>query len=276
MPEAAYDAGMMREAEFSSGGRRIRYVEAGAGWVVVLLHAFPLSAAMWRPQLESVPDGFRFITPDFAGFGGSTPLDATPTMDAYAEDVVALMDHLEIERATIGGLSMGGYVTFALFRKARERFLGLVLANTRPQADTPEGLDGRRKMRQLVADRGVGAVADQMLPKLLGETSRRERPELERDVRSLIDANSAGGVTAAIDAMMQRPDSTPLLAKIGRPALILAGEEDTLIPRADAEAMDTAIARSRLVVLERAGHLSNMETPDAFSAALADFLTSNL
>jgi pimeloyl-ACP methyl ester carboxylesterase len=231
---------------------------------------------MWRPQLERIPDGFRFIAPDFAGFGGSASLAATPTMDAYADDVLALLDHLEIERATIGGLSMGGYVTFALFRKAPERFLAVVLANTRPQADTPVGRQGRQKMRQLVADRGVSAVADQMLPKLLGETSRRERRQLEGHVRSLIEANSAAGVAAAIDAMMQRPDSTPLLATIGRPALILAGEEDTLIPRADADAMDAAIARSRLVVLERAGHLSNMETADEFSAALADFLTSNL
>jgi pimeloyl-ACP methyl ester carboxylesterase len=231
---------VIREAELNVGDRRIHYYEAGAGWPVVLLHAFPLSAAMWRPQLERV------------------------------------LDALEIERATIGGLSMGGYITFALYRKAPERFLGIVLANTRPQGDTPEGREGRMKMRQLVADRGVGAVADQMLPKLLGETSRRERRHLEGQVRALIEANTAEGVAAAIESMMQRADSTPLLPTIGRPALIIAGDEDTLIPTSDAETMNTSIPRSHLVVLERAGHLSNLEMPEEFSAALANFLQSNL
>jgi pimeloyl-ACP methyl ester carboxylesterase len=267
---------MVREAEVASGDRHIRYLEAGAGWPVLLLHAFPLTANMWEPQLDSVPDGFRFIAPDLAGFGGSSPLPAAPTMDGYADDVAALLDRLEIERATIGGLSMGGYVTFALYRKAPERFLGVVLANTRPQADTPEGRDGRMKMRQLVNERGVGAVADQMMPKLLGETTRRHRAGVESRVRALIESNTASAVAAALQAMMQRPDSTPELAKIGRPTLIIAGDEDTLIPRADAETMNTRIARSRLIVLDAAGHLSNMEVPDEFSAALADFLTSNL
>ena len=267
---------MVREAEVRRGERRLRYLESGSGWPVVLLHAFPLSAEMWRPQLDSIPKGFRYIAPDLGGFGGSSPVPGTPTMDRYAEDVTTLLDHLEIERATIGGLSMGGYVTFALYRKAPERFLGVVLAKTRPQADTPEGREGRQKMRQLVEDRGVGAVADQMMPKLLGETSREHRAGLDRRVRALIEANSAAGVGAAIDAMMQRPDSTPDLPRIGRPTLILAGDEDTLIPRADAETMNASIPRSRLVVLDRAGHLSNLEVPDEFSAALADFLTSNL
>ena len=267
---------MVREAEVKSGSRRIRYLESGSGWPVVLLHAFPLSAEMWREQFEHIPDGFRFIAPDLAGFGATSPLDQAPTMDAYAADVGALLDHLEIERATIGGLSMGGYITFALYRKAPERFLGVVLANTRPQADTPEGRDGRMKMRQLVGERGVGAVADQMMPKLLGETSRQHRAGLERRVRALIEANTAAGVAAAIEAKMQRPDSTPDLEKIGRPTLIVAGDEDTLIPRADAEVMNARIPRSRLVVLDAAGHLSNLEVPDEFSAALADFLTANL
>lgn len=267
---------MIREAELNVGDRRIHYYEAGAGWPVVLLHAFPLSAAMWRPQLERVPDGFRVIAPDLAGFGGSSRLASAPSMEGYAADVVHLLDALEIERATIGGLSMGGYITFALYRKAPERFLGVVLANTRPQGDTPEGREGRVKMRQLVGDRGVGAVAEQMLPKLLGETSRRERRHLEAQVRTLIEANTAEGVAAAIESMMQRADSTPLLPTIGRPALIIAGDEDTLIPTSDAETMNTSIPRSHLVVLERAGHLSNLEMPEEFSAALANFLQSNL
>jgi 3-oxoadipate enol-lactonase len=267
---------MVDAAELKIGDRRIRYVDSGAGWPVVLLHAFPLTAEMWRPQLERVPDGWRFVAPDLAGFGGSSPLQGPPTMDGYADDVLALLDHLQVDFATIGGLSMGGYITFALLRKAPERFTAVVLANTRAHADTPEGLEGRKKMRQLLAERGVSAVADQMLPKLLGERSRHQRPELERQVRDMIEANDATGVGDAIDAMMQRPDSTPLLARIGRPALIVTGDGDVLIPVADAEEMHDQIPRSRLVVLEGAGHLSTLEAPQEFSAALTDFLASNL
>lgn len=267
---------MFREAELTRGGRRMRYLEAGSGWPVVLLHAFPLSSEMWRPQLETVPDGWRFIAPDLGGFGGSSPLRPPATMDAFAQDVIALLDHLELDGAAIGGLSMGGYITFALYRLAPERFTALLLANTRAQADTPEGRQARMKMRQLVLESGASAVADQMLPKLLGERSHRERRGLERDVRALIEANSAAGVAAAIDAMLERPDSAPLLSTIARPTLIVTGDEDVLIPPADAESMHKRIERSRLVVLEGAGHLSNLEVPDEFSAALGDFLTSNL
>ena len=242
----------------------------------MLLHGFPLMAEMWRPQFDHVPDGWRFVVPDLAGFGGSSPLQGPPTMDGYADDVLALLDHLKIDNATIGGLSMGGYITFALLRKAPERFTAAILGNTRAQTDTPEGREGRQKMRQLVAERGVSAVADQMLPKLLAHRSRQERPELERQVRQMIEMNGVQGVGDAIDAMMQRPDSTPLLARIGRPALIVTSDGDTLIPVADAEAMHNQIRRSRLVVLEGAGHLSNLEAPQEFSSALNDFLASNL
>jgi pimeloyl-ACP methyl ester carboxylesterase len=132
------------------GGRSVRYLENGAGWPVVLVHAFPLNAEMWRPQLRHVPAGFRFIAPDLRRFGesGGDPGDL-PTMDDYAADIAGLLDALEIERAVIGGLSMGGYVTFALFRAAPERFAGMVLADTRSQADTPAARDGRRTMTEL-------------------------------------------------------------------------------------------------------------------------------
>src|SRR5262245_22754556 len=151
------------------GGRSIRYLENGAGWPVVLIHAFPLNADMWLPQLRRVPDGFRFIAPDLRSFGESDVAAAPlPTMDDYAADIVGVLDALEIERGVIGGLSMGGYVTFALFRAAPERFSGMVLADTRSQADTPAGRESRVAMAQLVRAEGTRAIADQMIPKLLG------------------------------------------------------------------------------------------------------------
>jgi pimeloyl-ACP methyl ester carboxylesterase len=229
---------------------------------------------MWRPQLEAPPQGWRLIAPDLRGFGPSAG-DAAATMDDMASDVAAFLDALEIDRATIGGLSMGGYVTFALFRLAPERFNGVVLADTRAQADTPQGREGRRKMLDLLRERGPSGIADDMLPKLLGETSKRERPRLQAVVREMIEANSAEGIRGAIEAMMGRPDSTPQLERMTCPTLVLVGDEDTLTPPADAGALDLQLSRSHLVTLPRAGHLSNLEAPDDFTRALSDFLTSN-
>ena len=268
---------MITEQRTRTSAGTTRYLEAGAGWPVVLIHAFPLSADMWRSQLERVPDGWRFIAPDLRGFGpGAEAPAAPPTMDDYAADVGSLLDALEIERGVIGGLSMGGYVTFALFRRAPERFSAMVLADTRSQADTPEGRTARRTMSELVRASGVGAVADQMLPKLLGETSRRERPELAGVVRGLIEANTTSAVDGALHAMLTRPDSTPDLPRISIPALVICGEEDVLTPPADSEALHRAISRSQLVLLPGAGHLSALEDADGFSVALVNFLGSNL
>ena len=268
---------MVQDHRIELSGRPARYLEAGAGWPLVLLHAFPLSADMWRPQLDRVPPGWRLIAPDLRGFGASAlPPDESPTLDDYASDVVTLLDHLELERAVIGGLSMGGYVTFALLRIAPERFSGVVLANTRPQADTPEGKESRRAMSELVRSKGPGAVADKMLPNLLGQTTRRSRPEVERDVRRLIVANRVEAIDGAIHAMLERPDSTTGLGRITIPTLVTAGEEDVLIPPREAEALRDAIPRSQLVLLPGVGHLANMEAPADFSEALQNFLLSNL
>ncbi len=232
---------------------------------------------MWRPQLDAVPNGCRFIAPDLPGFGGEDPPPtANPSVDTYADDVVALLDALEIDRAVIGGLSMGGYVTFALFRRAPERFSGMLLADTRSSADTPEGKTARRAMSELVKTQGPSAVADQMIPKLLGKTTRASRPHVEHGVRRLIEANTIRGIDDAIYAMMGRPDSTPDLGRISMPTLVIVGEEDALTPVSDSEAIHNAIDRSHLVVLEGAGHLSNIEVPDDFSEVLQNFLVSNL
>ena len=263
-----------------AGRRRVRYLAAGAGWPLLLVHGFPLNAEMWRPQLERVPDNWRFIAPDLRGFGPSpAEMEIEPsamTMDEYAGDLIELLDALEIDRAVIGGLSMGGYVTLALFRRAPERFSGLVLVDTRSQADTPEGRQARRAMSEVLRRSGPAPIADQMLPKLLGPTSQQEQPALADDVRRLITSNSIGGIDAAIHAMMSRPDSTPDLARVAAPTLVVVGEEDVLTPVADSRLLSRSIPRSRLVVLPQAGHLSNLEVPDEFSRAVEDFLNSNL
>jgi 3-oxoadipate enol-lactonase len=268
---------MVREFHVEVGGRRVRYLEAGAGWPLVLIHAFPLNADMWRPQLDGVPRGWRFIAPDVRGFGARAFVpSATATLDQMAKDIAGLLDELEIDRAAVGGLSMGGYLTMALLRVAPERVTAIVLANTRPQAETPDGRQGREKMIELVRTRGPSAVADQMLPKLLGETSLRARPHLSPMIRRMIEANPAEGIACAVHAMKERPDSTPQLSAFSGPALVIAGEEDTLIPVSESESMHALLSRSHLVLLATAGHLSNLEVPDDFSEALGNFLNANL
>jgi 3-oxoadipate enol-lactonase len=244
---------------------RMAWLDAGAGWPVVLLHAFPLSADMWRPQLDRIPDGWRVIAPNYLSPGAVA-------MDDYAEDVLGLLDGLEIDDAVIGGLSMGGYVTFAMFRKEPSRFTGMILADTRSQADTAQTREGRVRLREVLAKEGPRGVADQMLPKLLCQSAG----DVARDARAMIESAAPDAIDAAIGALMTRPDSTPGLAAISCSTLVVVGDQDAITPVAEAEAMQRAIPRSALCVIPDAGHLSSLEQPEAFSRALGDFLLAHL
>ena len=257
---------------------RLRYIEAPAvgsdrpRGTLLLLHAFPLNARMWEPQLAIAARGWRIVAPQLRGMdGGSTDLPAT-SMDDHAADVIDLLDALHIEEAVVAGLSMGGYVAFSLFRHAANYVRALVLADTRAQADTPEGKDARHRMIALVREKGAAAVADEMIPKLLGEHSRLTRPELAEHVRALILSSSPEAIANAVMALMTRPDSTPLLSSIHCPTLIIVGEQDTLTPPSLSEEMYRAISVAEYVAVPNAGHLSNLEQPEAFNAALARFL----
>jgi pimeloyl-ACP methyl ester carboxylesterase len=244
--------------------------------VFVLLHAFPLNARMWEPQFELAALGWRVIAPHFRGFDGGHKDPPASTVDDYAGDVVDLLDALHVGDAVVGGLSMGGYVAFALLRLAPRYVRGLVLADTRSQADTPEGKKGRTRMLQLLADNpdnGPAAIAAEMIPKLLGSTTLAEGPAVSDRVRDLILSSPASAIAGGIRALMSRPDSTPLLAAVHCPTLIVVGEEDTLTPPAASEEMTRAIAGSTLTIIPGAGHLSSLEQPAAFNSALAAFLT---
>ena len=232
---------------------------------IVFLHAFPLQAAMWEPALGSLPDGWRGVAPEFR-------LEQGIRMADLAGDVVDLLDHLGVTQAVVCGCSMGGYVLFELWKSAPRYLSAVGLVSTRPGADNEEGRKNRQKMIEQVDREGVEAVANQMAPKLLGATTQRDKPDLLTDVRALILSNTRDRVKAAVTAMMERGDSTPLLAKIDLPALIVHGAEDTLIPPAEAEGMHRAIRNSQLELIPRSGHLPNIEQPDLFSAVLSEFL----
>jgi len=258
--------------------RTVRYLEAGSGRTVILLHAFPLSADQWLPQLHRVPPGWRLIAPDVRGFRGvgqayqEVGLEGA-TMASHAADVLALMNHLDLDTAVVGGLSMGGYITLAVAKAAARRLDGLVLADTRAVPDTEEGRAGRDAMIALVHEQGPAAVAEALLPKGIGETTRRDQPELEDAVRTMVGRNTAEAIASALRAMKLREDSTALLSGLQCPALVICGNEDALTPPAESEAMAAAIPDADLVLLPGAGHLSNLEAPMAFTDALTRFLS---
>ena len=271
------------------GGRRLSYIERparGAGRPLVLLHAFPFNADMWAPQFEAVPDDWRIIAPDFRGFGASDADSGDlaaggPSIDDYARDLVALLHALGVREAVFGGLSLGGYVAFALLRLLRREgpgaaqgpgMAGLVLADTRPQADTAEGRANRLRMVDLLEREGTAAVARSLLPRLVAEETRRRRPDVPERVRELMLAARPPAIAAALYRMMDRPDSTGLLAGIRCPTLIVVGERDELTPPELSYQMQARIPNATIAVLPDTGHMSNLENPEGFNAALTRFL----
>jgi 3-oxoadipate enol-lactonase len=239
---------------------------------LLLIHGFPLSARMWEPQFVLADYGWHVIAPQLRGFDGGSEETVATSVDDYAGDIIDLLDALHIDEAVIGGLSMGGYITLAMFRHAPRYFRGMVLADTRAQADSPEGIEARKRLHAQVCRDGVTAAADEMLPKLVGESTVRHQPEVVEAVRRLIISNSTAPVAGAITALMTRPDSTPWLSNIHCPTLILVGDQDVLTPVGFSEEMHRAIGGSELKVIPDAGHMSNMEQPAAFNAAVAHFL----
>lgn len=257
---------------------RVRYLEAlpadgvRARGALVLLHAFPLNARMFEPQLALSAQGWRVIAPHLRGFDHGDQDAPAASVDEYAGDVVDLLDSLHIHEAVIGGVSMGGYVALALFRHAPRYFQGLVLADTRAEADAPAAVEGRQRMLALVREHGPQAVADEMIPNLLGKTTRATQPEVADRVRSLVLASSGAAIAGAVRALMTRPDSTELLKRVHCPTLVIVGDEDTITPRPFSDVLQAGIAGAELAVVPRAGHLSSLEQPAAFNGALSTFL----
>lgn len=241
-----------------------------SGLPVILLHAFPLNASMWAPQREALADR-TVLAPDFPGFGGQ-PSAGTADLDDFARAALRHLEDAGIARAVVVGLSMGGYVAFRLHDLAPDRIAGLVLADTKAGTDDPAGKARRTDQAARLRSEGVGWLPEAMLPGLLGETTRRVRPEVVARVRALIASADPEGVARALEAMRERPDSTVRLASIAVPVLVLVGEEDTLTPPAEARKIADGVPDGRLVVIPAAGHLSNLENPAAFNAALAEFV----
>lgn len=232
---------------------------------LLLVHAFPLDARMWEPQLAALSDGVAVVAPHLPGFGGTPGAGPVTSMGSAAERCLEALDAAGVERAVVCGLSMGGYVAFELWRRSRGRVIGLVLANTRAGADTQEGAAGRRALAERLRSEGSQFLVDAPPPLLSAGAS----DELRRRVREMIAGQPAAAIAAAALGMAERPDSTPDLATIDVPTLIVTSDGDTLMPAEITSTMADRIPGAELAVIQGAGHLSNLEAPGAFDELLA-------
>jgi 3-oxoadipate enol-lactonase len=252
------------------GKAKLFFVDTGGtGEPVVLLHAFPLDGRMWEAQAKELGAQNRVIVPDLPGFGRSANVPFT-SMEQAADDVIAVLDALEIARATVAGLSMGGYVTLALTRRHASRVSRLGLCDTRAEADSAETRKGREVNMALVAREGVGALVEKMLPSLLSPEASLETKER---VRSIGGSQTQEGVTAALGAMRDRADATPWLPSFEMPALVVVGALDTLSPLSCSNAMANKLPHVELEVIPGSGHLANLEKPAAFTGTLSRLLS---
>lgn len=249
----------------------LSYVDRGAGIPILFVHGFPLDGTLWQPQVDSLSDEYRVIVPDLRGFGGST-VSRAMTMEQYADDLRVILDELRIDGVVLAGLSMGGYVALAFCRLAPNRLRGLVLADTRPQADSDEARANRTATARQVMEDGAAALADSMLEKLLSPATFENQPDLVNTVRDTMARQSVSGIVAALYGMAERSDSRPMLGDISVPTLVVVGAHDVITPVAEAASMVETIPGSELVVIPDAGHLSNLEQPQVFNRAVREFL----
>ncbi|HWC16213.1 MAG TPA: alpha/beta fold hydrolase [Terriglobales bacterium] len=260
--------------QFSSDDIQMYYEIDGTGFPVVLLHPFPVHHEFWAPVRAKLANRYQLILPDLRGHGRSAPGKGTATMSKHARDLVSLLQAVNLPRAFFVGVSIGGYILFELWRQARERFAGLLLSNTRAEPDTDQGRTNRLKS---IADsrlHGAGPFFDTQVQNLIGESTRRNRPDLVAQARAMMQIMTVEGLAAVQQGMAERPDSVPTLRTINVPTLIVAGEEDTLTPVANAQLMQKHISGARLNVLPRAGHYAAFENPEEYARVLRQFLDS--
>ena len=255
-------------------GTTLSYEERGpaTGLPVVLLHGFPLDARMWEAQAAAMADaGHRVIAPDLRGFGKSAS-DAPFTIESLADDVHALLGAIGAVPFVLVGLSMGGYVALAYARKYPADLRGLVLVDTKAEADTPDGKAGRQKMIDLVRKEGSKAIADQMMPKMLAKDAAGQRPQPAETLRRIMEACPPKTIENALAAMRDRPDRSGELGSIKVPTLVIVGESDQITPPDVAQSMAKKIPGAQLVTIRGAGHMSPMEQPEQMNRALKGFL----
>ncbi|HZT01144.1 MAG TPA: alpha/beta hydrolase [Steroidobacteraceae bacterium] len=259
----------------SLNGIELAFEEIGSGsHALLLVHGHPFDHSMWQPQLGPIAElGWRVIAPDLRGYGASGIAGEKTTLDLFARDQIALLDHLGIEKAVIAGLSMGGQIVMEICRLAPTRVRGIVLAATFPQAETALGKQQRLATAERLAREGMAVYAGETLSRMLAARSIESLPDVAEHVLRMMRSAPPAGAAAALRGRAERPDYADTLEHLDRPALIVVGDDDAFTTRQDAERMQTLLKGSRLLWLPGVGHMPNLEQPQAFNTALAEFLT---
>lgn len=240
---------------------------------VLFIHGFPLDHLMWRHQVAGL-SRWHCIAPDLAGAGTSSgPASADDySIAGYANDLIRLLDDQQIDQVVVCGLSMGGYIAFELLRQVPERIRAAILCNTKPAADTAEARRGRDVMAAKARNEGARGIAEELVPRLLAHAARERQPEVVREVTEIVERQPVSGIVGALRALRERPDSTPLLGKIGIPVLVVAGDDDQITPAAGMREMARAIPGATFALIPDAGHLTPLEQPAVLTTVLSDFL----
>jgi pimeloyl-ACP methyl ester carboxylesterase len=258
----------------NAGGVRLNVVDEGSGTPILFVHGFPLSHDMWRGQLQ-LSAKYRLIVPDLRGFGDSEVVPGKATMPQMADDCAALLDAMHVrDKIVLCGLSMGGYVGMQFVKRHGERLRGLVLCDTRAAADSPEARETRLKMADHVRRHGTAAVAEAMVPKLFGQATFADKPEIVAELRNTIENSHPDAIAAAQLGMAEREDVRAMLPSIAVPTLVVVGREDAISPIDEMRAMAEAVPGAKFHIVEGAGHMSPLEMPDEFNRVLSEFVDS--
>ena len=258
----------------SVNGIRIAYDDVGSGTdALLLVHGHPFNRSMWRPQLQALQSSsWRVIVPDLRGYGESTVVPGKTTLDVFAADLAALLDHLGVDHVVLGGLSMGGQIVMEFCRQYPSRVRGVLLAATSPVAEAEEGKRARNAMADRLLREGMDGYAGEVLAKMVGPSCMAEQPSVAAHVIAMMRGTDPHGAAAALRGRAERPSYEPTLAELAVPALICVGDEDAFTTRAEAELMRTLLRRSELRWFRDVGHMPNLERSDEFNAALESFL----
>ncbi|MEU9038410.1 alpha/beta fold hydrolase [Streptomyces sp. NPDC048352] len=245
------------------------------GEAVLLVHGHPFNRSMWAPQAAALTAaGYRVIAPDLRGYGENPASGEQTLLADFADDLAALLAHLGIEQAVVGGVSMGGQIALELRLRHPGLVRALVLCDTSPAPESEDGRKSRRELAGRLLAEGMRPYTEEVIDKMLAPYNVTGQPEAAARVRAMMCATDPKGAAAALRGRAERPDYRPVLAALPEqvPCLVLVGADDVYTPVAEAEAMCALAPHARLVVVEGAGHLPGVEQPEAVNRALLEFL----
>jgi len=255
-------------------GNTLAYSDRGEGLPLVLIHGFPLCRKMWRPQAEALAKaGCRVITPDLRGLGESALASETVSMDVYADDMAALMDHLGIDKAVVGGMSLGGYVLFNFLERYPDRVAAPIFITTRAAGDDDAGKAKRTALAEACRAQGILPVTEAFRSILFAPETMTDNPALVNEVSAWMGATDPQGAAAALIAMRDRKDYAALLGGIGQRALVIGADQDQAAPVENARLIAEGLPNGELCILHGGGHMVNQEQPAEFNKAILQFLT---